>query len=85
MTGRVTQWPRQPLLNVWADDLSMDDLLARLATTGGVLFTVNPDHLYHLQYNPNSCAPTVRPTSSPSTATTCASRCARRAARWRTA
>ena len=52
MTGRITQWPRQPLLNVWADDLSMDDLLARLATTGGVVFTVNPDHLYHLQHNP---------------------------------
>jgi N-acetylglucosaminyldiphosphoundecaprenol N-acetyl-beta-D-mannosaminyltransferase len=44
-------WPRQPLLNVWADDVSMDDLLERLATTGGVVFTVNPDHLYHLQYN----------------------------------
>ena len=53
MTERITQWPRQPLLNVWADDLSMDDLLARLATTGGVVFTVNPDHLYHLQYNPD--------------------------------
>jgi len=52
MPERVTQWPRQPLLNVWADDLSMDDLLARLASTGGVVFTVNPDHLYHLQYNP---------------------------------
>lgn len=45
-------WPRQPLLNVWADDLTMDDLLARLAGTGGVVFTVNPDHLYHLQFNP---------------------------------
>jgi len=45
-------WPRQPLLNVWADDLSMDDLLERLLTVGGVVFTVNPDHLYHLQYNP---------------------------------
>ena len=43
---------RQPLLNVWADDLSMEDLLDRLATVGGVVFTVNPDHLYHLQYNP---------------------------------
>ena len=52
MSEAVTQWPRQPLLNVWADDLSMDDLLARLASTGGVVFTVNPDHLYHLQYNP---------------------------------
>ena len=53
MPERITQWPRQPLLNVWADHLSMDDLLARLATTGGVVFTVNPDHLYHLQYNPD--------------------------------
>ncbi len=43
--------PRQPLLNVWADDLSMPDLLARLGDRGGVVFTVNPDHLYHLQYN----------------------------------
>jgi len=51
MTDAVLPWPRQPLLNVWADDMSMDDLLARLATTGGVVFTVNPDHLYHLQYN----------------------------------
>lgn len=45
-------WPRQPLLNIWADDLSMDELLQRMVTTGGVVFTVNPDHLYHLQYNP---------------------------------
>jgi exopolysaccharide biosynthesis WecB/TagA/CpsF family protein len=45
-------WPRKPLLNVWADDLTMDDLLDRLLTTGGTVFTVNPDHLYHLQYNP---------------------------------
>src|ERR1700755_3580245 len=52
MPSQATPWPRQPLLNVWADDLSMDDLLARMVTTGGVVFTVNPDHLYHLQYNP---------------------------------
>ena len=44
-------WPRQRLLNIWADDLSMDVLLNRLGTVGGVVFTVNPDHLYHLQYN----------------------------------
>ncbi len=30
----------------------MEELLERLATAGGVVFTVNPDHLYHLQYNP---------------------------------
>jgi len=49
----ASRWPRQPLLNVWADDLSMDDLLQQMVTeTGaGVVFTVNPDHLYHLQYN----------------------------------
>ncbi len=51
MSESRPNWPRQPLLNVWADDLTMDDLLARLATSGGVVFTVNPDHLYHLQYN----------------------------------
>ena len=52
MTSPPVSWPRQPLLNVWADDLSMDELLQRMATTGAVVFTVNPDHLYHLQYNP---------------------------------
>lgn len=52
MPDQATSWPRQPLLNVWADDLSMDDLLQRMVTTGAVVFTVNPDHLYHLQYNP---------------------------------
>jgi N-acetylglucosaminyldiphosphoundecaprenol N-acetyl-beta-D-mannosaminyltransferase len=46
------QWPRHPLLNVWVDDLSMESLLERMAVVGGVVFTVNPDHLYHLQYNP---------------------------------
>ncbi len=52
MASQAVQWPRHPLLNVWADDLSMDELLQRMATTGAVVFTVNPDHLYHLQYNP---------------------------------
>ncbi len=51
MASRATHWPRQPLLNVWADDLSMDDLLQRMESTGAVVFTVNPDHLYHLQHN----------------------------------
>ena len=27
MASQACRWPRQPLLNVWADDLSMDDLL----------------------------------------------------------
>jgi N-acetylglucosaminyldiphosphoundecaprenol N-acetyl-beta-D-mannosaminyltransferase len=51
MTERTSAWPRYPLLNVWADDLSMDGLFQTLTTTGGVVFTVNPDHLYHLQRN----------------------------------
>jgi N-acetylglucosaminyldiphosphoundecaprenol N-acetyl-beta-D-mannosaminyltransferase len=52
MDEKRVPWPRQPLLNVWADDLSMDALLRQMITSGGVVFTVNPDHLYHLQYNP---------------------------------
>jgi exopolysaccharide biosynthesis WecB/TagA/CpsF family protein len=38
------------LLNVWIDDLSVDDVVERLDQD--VLFTVNVDHLYQLQYNP---------------------------------
>jgi exopolysaccharide biosynthesis WecB/TagA/CpsF family protein len=52
MSESAVPWRRWPLLNVWADDLSMADLMRRLAHTGGVVFTVNPDHLYHLQHNP---------------------------------
>jgi len=51
MSEQPKRWPRHPLLNVWADDLSMDDLLTSMGTAGGVVFTINPDHLYHLQYN----------------------------------
>lgn len=42
-------WKRSPLLNVWVDDLSMSQFLATLKT--GVVFTLNPDHCYHLQRN----------------------------------
>ncbi len=38
------------MLNVWVDDLSLNQLLAKLDS--GVVFTLNPDHLYHLQRNP---------------------------------
>ena len=44
-------FPRQRLLNVWADDPSMAQLLDHLEQHGGVVFTINPDHLYHLQRN----------------------------------
>jgi N-acetylglucosaminyldiphosphoundecaprenol N-acetyl-beta-D-mannosaminyltransferase len=42
-------WPRSRILNVWVDDLTMQQLMQRLE--GGIVFTLNPDHLYHLQRN----------------------------------
>lgn len=42
-------WPRSRMLNVWVDNLSMQELMATLQE--GVVFTLNPDHLFHLQRN----------------------------------
>lgn len=42
-------WPRSRMLNVWVDNLSMSELMACLAE--GIVWTLNPDHLYHLQRN----------------------------------
>jgi exopolysaccharide biosynthesis WecB/TagA/CpsF family protein len=42
-------WPRSRILNVWVDDLTMQQLMQRLES--GIVFTLNPDHLYHLQRN----------------------------------
>ena len=42
-------WPRSRMLNVWVDNLSLEELLNKL--DAGVVFTLNPDHLYHLQRN----------------------------------
>ena len=42
-------WPRSPLLNVWVDNLNMQELMQE--ATAGVIFTLNPDHLFHLQRN----------------------------------
>ena len=42
-------WPRSRMLNVWVDNLSMNQLMAKLDE--GIVFTLNPDHLYHLQRN----------------------------------
>ena len=42
-------WRRSRLLNVWVDDLTMTELMQRLDK--GMVFTLNPDHLYHLQRN----------------------------------
>jgi exopolysaccharide biosynthesis WecB/TagA/CpsF family protein len=44
-------WPRSRLLNVWVDDLTMSELMRTL--DAGMVFTLNPDHLYHLQRNPD--------------------------------
>lgn len=45
----VRPWPRVRLLNVWIDDLTMNELMVRLEA--GVVFTLNLDHLYLLQRN----------------------------------
>jgi len=42
-------WPRSRMLNVWVDNLSMAELMATL--DAGIVWTLNPDHLYHLQRN----------------------------------
>ena len=40
-------WPRSRMLNVWVDNLSMKQLMEKLDE--GIVFTLNPDHLFHLQ------------------------------------
>jgi exopolysaccharide biosynthesis WecB/TagA/CpsF family protein len=42
---------RQKLLNIWVDDVSPPELMDVLDTDGGVVFTLNPDHLWHLHRN----------------------------------
>jgi N-acetylglucosaminyldiphosphoundecaprenol N-acetyl-beta-D-mannosaminyltransferase len=42
-------WPRSRMLNVWVDNLAMSELMATLDE--GIVWTLNPDHLYHLQRN----------------------------------
>ncbi len=42
-------WARSRMLNVWVDNLSMQEILSKLDE--GIVFTLNPDHLYHLQRN----------------------------------
>ena len=44
-------WPRSRLLNVWVDNLTMSELMQRLDS--GIVFTLNPDHCYHLQRDPD--------------------------------
>jgi exopolysaccharide biosynthesis WecB/TagA/CpsF family protein len=50
-TRAVLAHLRQKLLNIWVDDLSPAEVMAALDAEGGVVFTLNPDHLWHLQRN----------------------------------
>ena len=44
-------WRRARILNAWVDSLNVDDVV-ELLDDGGVLFTINPEHLYQLQRSP---------------------------------
>jgi exopolysaccharide biosynthesis WecB/TagA/CpsF family protein len=44
-------WTRSRILNAWVDSLTVDEIVERLDE--GILYTLNPDHLYHLQRNPD--------------------------------
>jgi len=44
-------WKRSRILNAWVDSLTVDEIVDRLDE--GILYTLNPDHLYHLQRNPD--------------------------------
>ena len=48
------RWGRSRLLNAWVDNLTVQQLVERLDE--GTLFTLNPDHVYHLQRNPDFAA-----------------------------
>jgi exopolysaccharide biosynthesis WecB/TagA/CpsF family protein len=43
------RWRRARILNAWVDSLAVDQILDLLDE--GVLFTINPEHLYQLQRN----------------------------------
>jgi exopolysaccharide biosynthesis WecB/TagA/CpsF family protein len=43
-------WRRSRIQNAWVDNLDMNQLMERLDE--GLVFTLNPDHLYHLRRNP---------------------------------
>lgn len=44
------RWHRSRILNAWVDSLTVDEIVDELEE--GILFTLNPDHLYWLQRNP---------------------------------
>lgn len=47
-------WHRSRILNAWVDSLTVEQVVDRLDR--GILFTLNPDHLYHLQRNADFAA-----------------------------
>ena len=47
-------WHRSRILNAWVDSLTVPEIVEEL--TEGILFTLNPDHLYWLQRNPDFAA-----------------------------
>ena len=46
---RFPAWKKCRILNAWVDDLTVEQVVDRLDE--GILWTLNPDHLYHLQRN----------------------------------
>jgi exopolysaccharide biosynthesis WecB/TagA/CpsF family protein len=48
------RWHRSRILNAWVDSLSVQAIVEELSE--GILFTLNPDHLYWLQRNPDFAA-----------------------------
>jgi exopolysaccharide biosynthesis WecB/TagA/CpsF family protein len=48
------RWTRSRILNAWVDSLTVQEIVEQLDE--GILFTLNPDHLYWLQRNPDFAA-----------------------------
>jgi N-acetylglucosaminyldiphosphoundecaprenol N-acetyl-beta-D-mannosaminyltransferase len=48
-SARFEPWKKCRILNGWVDDLTVEQVVDRLEE--GMLWTLNPDHLYHLQRN----------------------------------
>jgi N-acetylglucosaminyldiphosphoundecaprenol N-acetyl-beta-D-mannosaminyltransferase len=48
------RWQRSRILNAWVDSLTVQEIVEELDE--GILFTLNPDHLYWLQRNPDFAA-----------------------------
>jgi exopolysaccharide biosynthesis WecB/TagA/CpsF family protein len=48
-SSKFKAWTKRRILNAWVDDLTVEQVVDRLDE--GILWTLNPDHLYHLQRN----------------------------------